>query len=80
MKTLQCNYGICTLLSQVSIDIFWRFWQYLESGTQYFTILIWTRIVTSHTENLNCDISSLENDTEMADHFMKHKFEGTTYD
>ena len=34
---------------------------------QYFIILILTRIVTSSTETLNCDISSLENNREMVD-------------
>ena len=36
-------------------------------------ILIWARIVTSRTETLNWDISSLENDTEMVDHSIKRK-------
>ena len=65
MKTLQCHYGICTLLSQVSIDIFDVF------------VHIWN--LMSHTENLKCDITSLGNDTEMVDHSMNHKFEGTSY-
>ena len=37
-------------------------------------ILILARIVTSRTETLNCDISSLENDAEIVDHFMNRKF------
>ena len=65
-KWRQCHYGICTLLYQVSIDIFDVFGH------------IWN--LKSHTENLKCDISSLGNDTEMVDHSMNHKFEGTTYD
>ena len=36
--------------------------------------------MTSRTENLSCDISSLENDTEMVDHSMNHKLEGASYD
>ena len=36
--------------------------------------------MTSRTENLNCDIPILENDTEMIDHAMNHKFEGASYD
>ena len=42
-------------------------------------ILIWARIVTTRTETLNCDISSLENDTEMVDHSMNRKFYGASY-
>ena len=30
--------------------------------------------MTSRTETLNCDISSLDNDTEMVDHSMNPKF------
>ena len=32
--------------------------------------------MTSRTETLNCDISSLENDTEMVDQSMNHQFGG----
>ena len=44
---------------------------------QYFGPLTFGSIscVTSHTETLNCDISSLENDTEMVDHSMKPNIE-----
>ena len=34
--------------------------------------LLGSLVVTSHTETLNCDISSLENDTEMVDHSMNY--------
>ena len=37
-------------------------------------ILIWARFVTSRTETLNCDISSLKDDTEMVYHSMNRKF------
>ena len=45
---------------------------------QYFGPLTFGSIscVTSHTETLNCDISSLENDTEMVDQSMNHQFGG----
>ena len=43
---------------------------------QYF--ITGPEVVTSRTEN--CDNSSLENDTEMLDHSMNHKFEGASYD
>ena len=35
-------------------------------------------VVTSQTETLNCDISSLENDTEMVDHSINDKFKGAS--
>ena len=31
-------------------------------------------------KTLNCDISSLEHDTEMVDHSINHKFQGASYD
>ena len=45
---------------------------------QYYNPLTFGSIscVTSHTETLNCDISSLENDTEMVDHSMNPEFSG----
>ena len=41
-------------------------------------ILVRARIVTSRTETLNCDISSLKNDTEIY-HSMNRKFQGASY-
>ena len=43
------------------------------------TVELWVQInciVTSHTETLNCDISSLENDTEIVDHYMNPELSG----
>ena len=37
-------------------------------------------IVISQTETLNCDISSLENDTETSGHSINRKFSGASYD
>ena len=41
--------------------------------TQYYNLLFWARLVTSHTKTLNRDILSLENEKEMA-YSMNYKF------
>ena len=58
-----------TFVSRVSIgifDVFDHIWN-LGDFLLMDPILIWARIVTSRTETLNCDISSLENDIGMVD-------------
>ena len=83
------TYDIWPKISRVLIGIFnvldliWNFWfihtmgPNIDSRRQiYLNILtlelLGPLVVTSHG---NCDISNLENDTEMVDHSMSHKFQ-----
>ena len=76
-------------ISQVLICIFgvfiWNFRPifYIESQNYFMRTdilqLLGPLVVTSHIKTLNCDISSLEDDTEMVDHSTNPKFPGAFY-